>query len=70
MQLPLEQWRMAQQLALWPVEEWPDGWMRFKTAMVLQRPDYLQMTEYERRISKLPVTRSDMLEFLKSRNAI
>ena len=68
MQLPLDQWRMAQQIKLWPMDEWPLGWLQFKIAMLLHRPEYLKMTNRDRKAARLPVTRQEMVEFIKSRD--
>ena len=68
MQLPLDQWPMAKQLALWPMDEWPDGWVKFKVAMLMQRPAYMHMTVADRKAARLPVTRQQMVDFIKSRN--
>jgi hypothetical protein len=58
---------MAKQLDLRPIEQWEPRWIVFKVAMIIGRPEYLSMNDQDKRKANLPITRDEMLAFIKSK---
>jgi hypothetical protein len=49
-----------------PLEKWPPGWLRFQVASLMGSPDYLIMTDSEKRKAKLPISFDEMREYIKA----
>jgi hypothetical protein len=43
-----------------PLPEWPSGWLRMEVANLYDLPEYLIMTDDEKRSAKMPVTDPEM----------
>lgn len=52
-----------------PLSQWPEGWLKLEMASVLARPEYVIMTDGEKRGDKLPVTRAEMVTHLRGHYA-
>lgn len=48
-----------------PLEQWTNGWLKFDVARKLDYPIYLVMHDHEKRQMGFPVTREEMIAFLK-----
>ena len=47
-----------------PLAEWPQAWLTFACASILQRPEFIAMRDDERRAAGLPVSDGDMRAFI------
>jgi hypothetical protein len=53
-----------------PLFEWPSGWLKLEVASLFNAPEYLVMTDDEKRKTLLPVTDGEMREFVAIRREI
>ena len=53
-----------------PLFEWPSGWLKLEVASLFKAPDYLVMTDDEKRKALMPVTDGEMREFIEIRREI
>ena len=47
------------------LEDWPEGWLKFKCASLLKNPQFLAMYDHEKKESGLPITKDEMIKFIK-----
>jgi hypothetical protein len=53
-----------------PLFEWPPGWLKMEVASLYNAPEYLVMTDDEKRKALMPVTDGEMREFIEIRREI
>lgn len=49
-----------------PIEEWSDGWLKLEVATIAKDATYLIMYDNEKRSAGYPVTREEMIAFVKN----
>jgi len=49
-----------------PLDKWTDGWLVLEVASLLDDPLYIMMHEHEREAKAYPVTRAEMIGFIRS----
>jgi hypothetical protein len=52
-----------------PLSEWPSGWLKMEIASLYDLPDYLVMTDDEKRRAQMPVTDAEMRLIIAARRA-
>lgn len=48
-----------------PLEQWTNGQLKFEVASQLNEPSYIMMLDYEKEDRKYPVTREEMISYLR-----
>lgn len=51
-----------------PLSEWPDGWLKMQCASLLKDSTYIALYDHEKQQKNYPVTRIEMIDFIKSRS--
>jgi hypothetical protein len=49
-----------------PLERWPPAWLKLQIASLLGAPDYIIMTNEEKRKAGLPVSLDEMRAYIKA----
>jgi hypothetical protein len=49
------------------LDEWPRGWLAFEVANLSRKPEYITMTDIEKKAAKLPITVQEMRDYIRSR---
>jgi hypothetical protein len=50
-----------------PLEQWSLGYLKFETASMLNCPEYIRLHDHEKRSHNYPVSREEMIQFLRSK---
>lgn len=50
-----------------PLDQWPNGWLVFETASLLDDPMFITRHSYERTARKEPATREEMIAFIRAK---
>lgn len=48
-----------------PLEQWNLGQLKFEVASLLKEPSYLIMLDYEKEDRKYPISREEMIRYLR-----
>lgn len=59
--------KFAKRLIDTPFEEWTNGQLKMETASQLNDPAYIMMLDYEKEDRKYPVTREEMIKFIRDK---
>ena len=51
-----------------PLSHWPSGWLKLEVASLSNAPEYLVMSEEEKREVLMPVTDGEMRKFIGARH--
>lgn len=50
-----------------PLRDWQEGWLKMEVATLSHNPGYPLMNDQEKRSKELPVTREEMIAYIKAK---